>query len=483
MKKLQKKTSYYINAAISIGLMLLFRFIPPFATLTPFGMTIIGIFLGALWGWVKCNMIWPSVLAIILVGMTEYSETGIAGAITSVCNNSNVQLVILIMIIGALLTTTGCSDLIARKMIASKSLKGHPWRLSIVLVMAAFVTAALKCSFPGLFLCWEFVYVICKTTGYTKDDAWTRMMICAIPMGTIVGMTTLPISFSAIAGFGYLATASENAFAFNAGLYTLFALPFGLLIMAIFFVLLRVVVRPDMSKLKQEIDLGETAQFTRRQLFALGLLGGMIVLVFLPSLLPAEWGLTQTLTSLGTNGIILLILAIGSFVRTDEGKPYFEINTLSKSGLMWEPIFMVGAAIYVGGALSSSASGFQELCSSLFGSAFASMNPYIFLLIIAVIAAILTNILNNAIVLLLMIPIAYPFAVQTGANPLVMTVLLCFASNLGIMLPCASPTGAILSSNKEWTTTKDILLVSSLCLLAFAAACCIYIPIGNLIYS
>ena len=478
---MKSKKKYYIHACISVALMLLFRFIPPIAPLTTLGMTILGIFLGALWGWVNCDTIWPSVLAVLLVGLTEYSEKGVAGAITAVCNNANVQLVIFIMILGALLTTTGCSNLIAKKMITAKSLRGHPWRLSIVLVMAAFITAACKCSFPGMFLCWDFVYTICKEVGYTKEDKWAKMMVCAVPFGTIVGMSTLPISFSAIAGFGYLAQASENAYGFDAARYTLLGVPFGLVIMAIFFVLLRFGVNPDVSRLKKPIDLGESESFTSRQKFALGLVLTMIVLVMLPSILPKTWGITAFLSGAGNLGVILILLAVGTFVRDEKGKPYFSVNDLSKGGLLWEPIFMVAAAIYVGGALSSGGTGFQTLCSGLFGDALSSMSPYLFLVVISVIAAVVTNVINNAIVLLLSVPLAYPFAVACGANPAVMTVLLCFACNLGLILPCASPTGAITNAN-EWVTTRSVFSIGGLGLLAFLLATCVMIPIANLIY-
>ena len=59
---------YYLNSAIVVLLMALFRFIPPIGSMTTLGMTILGIFLGALWGWITCDMIWPSVLALVMLG-------------------------------------------------------------------------------------------------------------------------------------------------------------------------------------------------------------------------------------------------------------------------------------------------------------------------------------------------------------------------------------------------------------------------------
>ena len=59
--EIQKKIiRNYINIAIIFGVMILFHFIPAPAPITPLGMQIIGIFLGLIYGWSTCGMLWPS---------------------------------------------------------------------------------------------------------------------------------------------------------------------------------------------------------------------------------------------------------------------------------------------------------------------------------------------------------------------------------------------------------------------------------------
>ena len=43
-------TKYYINSAVCVALMLFFRFIPPVGQITQYGMEILGIFLGSIYG-------------------------------------------------------------------------------------------------------------------------------------------------------------------------------------------------------------------------------------------------------------------------------------------------------------------------------------------------------------------------------------------------------------------------------------------------
>ena len=63
---MSKTVKWYINVAISLSLMLFFRYIPAPEPMTQLGMTVIGIFAGAIYGWCTTNMIWPSIAALII---------------------------------------------------------------------------------------------------------------------------------------------------------------------------------------------------------------------------------------------------------------------------------------------------------------------------------------------------------------------------------------------------------------------------------
>lgn len=42
---------YYINSVVCVVLMVGFRFLPTFGQVTPYGMEVLGIFFGAIYGW------------------------------------------------------------------------------------------------------------------------------------------------------------------------------------------------------------------------------------------------------------------------------------------------------------------------------------------------------------------------------------------------------------------------------------------------
>lgn len=63
---------YYIHSLITVGLMIVFYFIPPISTITPVGMKVLGVFLGLIYGWCFVEMLWPSILGLVMLGLSGY---------------------------------------------------------------------------------------------------------------------------------------------------------------------------------------------------------------------------------------------------------------------------------------------------------------------------------------------------------------------------------------------------------------------------
>ena len=69
-----KMISYYSHSLIVILLIFGFRYLPTIAPLTDYGMQIIGIFLGCLYGWTMVSVIWPSFLGLLALGFTVWQR-------------------------------------------------------------------------------------------------------------------------------------------------------------------------------------------------------------------------------------------------------------------------------------------------------------------------------------------------------------------------------------------------------------------------
>jgi len=478
-----KTKRYYLHSAITVLLMALIRFLPPFGSMTPMGMAILGIFVGALYGWITCDMIWPSILALTMLGFTDYVANS-AAAFTSAISNPSVQTILWLLVFSALLTVTGISKWLVAKLVNSKLCKGHPWRLSIVICLAVWLCASLGAGFAAILLCWQLVYSITEQVGYTKQDKWPKMMVCAIIFFNALGALLLPFQGGVVANYGFLAKASDDLYSSYSYIrYLGLSLTVSIVTTAVYFLLMRFVIRPDMGKLVAGIQVEKAQQLTAKQKLALWAMVALVVLTILPSCLPAG-PVKSFFGTFGTTTVILLVVAVITALRDKEGRPYFTFKELANNGIAWPLLFMVATATVMGGALSNADSGFTATLTGLFGPVLQNASAYGCAVIIASVTLALTNVINNTVAAAIMVPVMYPFAIALGINPLMMTAMICFCANCGLLLPCASPAGAMLHGNKEWVSTKEAEIFSLLGIAALLiTVVAVGIPVGGLIFS
>ena len=75
-------TSYLIHSFICVVLMLSGWLLPPIASITPLGMKVLGIFIGSVYAWCLIEFVWPSLLAMMMLGVSGYST--ISGVLSAV---------------------------------------------------------------------------------------------------------------------------------------------------------------------------------------------------------------------------------------------------------------------------------------------------------------------------------------------------------------------------------------------------------------
>ena len=110
MQRVDKKQ--YLYSVIGILLVFSGWFLPAREPITEVGMQIIGIFIGLIWLWSTSGMLWPSLLGIAALMISDY------GTMTSILaasiGNYNVITCILMMAIFGLIEQYGVNDYIIR---------------------------------------------------------------------------------------------------------------------------------------------------------------------------------------------------------------------------------------------------------------------------------------------------------------------------------------------------------------------------------
>ena len=88
----EKTKRHYIHSFLILAIMIGVGLIPAVEPVTQFGMQVLGVFLGCIYGWTIGQTIWPSVVALVILGCS--GELTVDGVLASAYGNSTLLLVV-----------------------------------------------------------------------------------------------------------------------------------------------------------------------------------------------------------------------------------------------------------------------------------------------------------------------------------------------------------------------------------------------------
>ena len=134
-------------------------------------------------------------------------------------------------------------------------------------------------------------------------------------------------------------------------------------------------------------------------------------------------------------------------------------------------------------ALGDETTGIREFLSALLAPLLSGHSSLGFIIILMVFCTFVTNFANNAVLGAIMMPIMYPFALESGVNPLAVATVLMFSVHLALLTPAGSPAAALLHGNREWIDVKDIYKYSVVfIIMVLLLNIIIGIPLSNFIW-
>ena len=394
----ERQTMKYVNSVIAVLFMLFFRFLPAPAPLEPVGMAILGIFIGAIYAWCTVSLIWPSILALTLLGLTGYCT--VQQAYATAAGNNTVLLALFMMLFASIIGESGLTQWIADWIISRKISQGRPWVMSFMLLLAAYIATVFVDSVPAILICWGFLYAICEQIGYKPRDKYPTLMIIGIVFASIMGFGFFPFKIAVVANYGFLASAMGGPVDYSYGAYIVFSFVFGLLGVLMYILMCKFILRPDVTLLKNAnmaILAGEQKRITGKQKLTVILLIVLIVALLLPSFLPKTTFLGGLLSSIGTTGIVALMVGVVIFINY-QGKPFAEFREMMYKGVSWDLIFMIAAALTLAGGLTSDTTGIKPMLMQVVMPLLDGKSAFVFCAVFMIIALVLTNLINNIVV-------------------------------------------------------------------------------------
>ncbi len=458
--EIQKKiVRNYINIAIIFGVMILFHFIPAPAPITPLGMQIIGIFLGLIYGWSTCGMLWPSLAGILMLGFTEYGvnpQTALGMAIT----NATAIMSLTAFIALNYISESGLINYVSTWLVTRKFVIGKPWVFMIFLwAMGVLISGIFNCIVLILFM-FEFLIPLFKEMGYTKEDMLPTYMLLgtsAIPGLLTVWPWFMPNSI-------YTRGIISSAIGYDIGAIAyVMCIVFPMVLMAILYVLIgKFLLRVDTSKFANSADLmlakieatggnGLTAEQKR----------GAWVLAFfavgcaLPSIFPSTWPIISIFSRLGVVGVSMITVIAVIVLMTKDGTTFTTFNRLMHA-MDWNIILLTAAIMTIAGSITSEGTGIVAALSMVMMPLLSKMSMVAFVIAVMVIMCIISQFSMNMVLQMIFAPLLGPVLVQAGFNPMIAVMAVYLGTQMAFLAPSGSMMAAFVFAKTDWVKPSYI---------------------------
>ena len=481
MSKNEKRdgVSYWVRIAIWLILSFSGWFLPAAEPITPYGMKILGIFLGLMFGWICLDLIFPSFLSVILVAVA-----GGEAAKTFFYQGFGSDIVVTIIVLTtfcAYANKVGLDNVIAQWFIRIKFLKGRPWVFVAMFMVLIYVLGIMIDIYPTIFLLWPVIYKICDEAGFKHAGKFSSYMCFAITFVSGLGMLSKPFSMWSVVGLNALNTFMGDGYMINYSLYTAYMIIISL-VTIITYLFIGKMMKLNLSPLRTYEIPEEKIKLNKEQKICAIFFVAFFAIMYLPSLLPDAWAITVLLNQLGVIGGTALLLTFLGVSRLN-GQKLCKVDNLSEIGVPWQIIFLMVANAVIGTVFESDEAGIIAWVHAVFGPMVEGLSPFMFYVVLILIYGIATQFVHNVVLLSVFTPVALTFGTLIGANPITITFIGIVILSTALATAGASSRSGLVFANTEWIAPKwaYYLGVMSVILVMIAYAV-IGVPLANVMF-
>ena len=474
-------TSYIIHSVISVVLMLLGWVVPPIGGITELGMKVLFIFLGSVYAWCLVEFVWPSILAMLILGLSGYATT--TEVFVGGFGHATVLQLMFIFVFVAILDASKITDWIANTLLSLKIFSGHPWLLTLAILYLSEVMASIVNLFGVVIMIWAIFGAICRQAGYVKGDKYVTFMIIAIMFLPTCAVHYFPFLPLPLVMIGILSAVAPNV-AIPYGTWYLFGLIFTIFMPLVFVAAAKFILRIDLSAM-QNLDMSaivEAKAMTGEQKFCAILLVIFIVVLALPAALPAGT-LKSTLNNLTVYGAAGIPIVIACCRRKNKTERVTNFTRMAANGLNWDLLCMFAATYPISAALESADCGIISTVLGVITPFFQAMGGLGFVIVSLLVLGVLTQVMHNLVLLLALLATLSGVAVSLGVSPVLYAILMGVVLQTAFITPGASAQSALIFGNTEQISSKDTVIYTTI----FVAVSWVFIfgimlPLGLLMF-
>lgn len=447
VQSIKIEKSKLMMTMLSFAVMLLFVLLPPIEPITPMGMDVVGVFIGTVLLLSLVDTVWPSLLCIPLFALTGVMT--INEAIIGSIGSWITEFVIMSFVLTYALNATGFTARLTAYFMSRKFVSKSPWVFTVSLISLGMIVGLFLDPVPTVAFFMGFSNKIFKELGYKKTDRYPHMVTMALAFAINIAGGMTPISHPlAILGMGiYQNTVGKPISLFT---YMVYAIPVGLIIYICLLIVLRIFFKPDLSKFENfdiKKVLEEVKPMGLKEKITVATFFTVVLLWVLPGILtivsPGS-PVASFLSKLGSTFPAIVAVVLLAFIEVDN-EPVVDLKEAFSSGMSWGVIFLVSAAVLLGGAVTKESVGLSQFIVQNIVPVTKALPPFMTVIVIVGLTSLMTNFTSNVTTITLMTSVGLSIALGSeGLNPAGIALATTMTGALAYMVPASFASIAVL---------------------------------------
>lgn len=454
------------------------KVIPPFGGLSQEAIQVLLIFLGSLILWLTIGIDWPSLLCIFALGFVD--SLGFSTVLSKSFGNATFIFLLFTFICTYALSKTTIIKRITLFFINSKLAKKNGLWFSFLFLFSVLII--------GLFISPSVLFVIILAilnevlaiAKIEKGEKIGKALMIGLGFTVSISSGMTPIAHV----FPVLAMEAANI-EVSALSYMLFAIPVGLIIFLLMFVVLFIIYKPDVNKLKN-IDTTnlkkDMDKINKADIITLVTFIVVIILWIIPDLFKAIWPDFQKAMSGFTTAMPPILGTLLLCIIHVDNKPLLKIDEALKN-VPWTSLLMCAATLVLGVALTSNDIGIKTFLETNLNASLIHLDGIILLIIFALWAALQTNVSSNMVTATLVASVAASVLLSINSSLHFNTVIcmIGFLASLAFATPPSMPHIAIVAGS-EYANVKDVLIFGGIAVaISLITILLVGYPLGTLV--
>lgn len=413
-------------------------------TLPAAGITMLGIFIGAIILWLTVDVGWPSLL--VLFSLIQLDGVTISTVMANSLGNNTIAFLIFSCALTYALSSTGLLRRIALWFVNTPIAKKSPWAFAVmyfvsILVIGSFISPTVL--FVLFFALAKEIYDI---NGLEKGNDYARMLMIGTAIMTSISCAMTPIAHTfPLMAIGFYESATGEVV--NWIDYMKIGLPAGLFAAVATFGVLWLGFKNRIGQLKIKVSTNSVA-ITKNEIISLVVFLIVVIMWMISGLWPTFIPILKTWTTtippmLG----VIVLCALG----------VLKFNDAIKNGVPWTAIILCASTLAVGKWLTTAEYGITDAIGNIMSSILGTPTAFTMILAIVAFAIIMTNLMSNIVTTTVAYNLLTPIVIATGViSPVLSTILIGIGASMAYATPPAIAHIA-LAAGSEYCDSKDML--------------------------